>query len=238
MPRTGRVVLPGYPHHIVQRGHNRQAVFAESADYQYYIDTLGEFKDVYGIAVYAWCLMTNHVHLLLAPGDEVAGVGRLMKRLAGRQTRYRNRLETRSGTLWEGRYKSSPVDTEHYLLACIRYIELNPVRAGMVATPEAYPWSSCRSRLGLASGSCPDEDPCYRALGPTPAARAARYRRFLRGAIPKEEWRVIRDALQRGQLTGSGRFAEEVGRILGRRIPNRGRGRPPRASGCNGEACK
>lgn len=233
MPRTGRVILPGYPHHIVQRGHNRQAVFAAPADYRYYLDTLAEFKDVYGIAVYAWCLMTNHVHLLLAPRDEASAVGRLMKRLAGRQTRYRNRLEARSGTLWEGRYRSSPVDSERYLLACTRYIELNPVRAGMAPTPEAYPWSSCRCRLGSGPASCLDEDPCYQALGPTSTDRAARYLRFLREAIPEQEWRLIRNALQRGQLTGSRQFAEEVARILGRRIGNRGRGRP-RRNGCSG----
>jgi len=129
MPRFGRVVLPGYPHHIIQRGHNRQVVFAEEADCRRYLDTLAEFKEVHGIKVYAWCLMTNHVHLLLEPGEEFAALGRFMKRLAGRQTYYHNRLEGRAGTLWESRYKSSPVDSNHYLLACIRYIELNPMRA-------------------------------------------------------------------------------------------------------------
>jgi len=222
----GRVILPGYPHHIVQRGHNRQAVFAEPDDYQYYLDTLAEFKDVYGIAVYAWCLMTNHVHLLVAPGEEVAAVGSLMKRLAGRQTRYHNRLEGRSGTLWESRYKSSPVETDTYLLACVRYIELNPVRARLVATPEAYRWSSCRHRLGRSERSCLDEDPCYRALGANAVDRAARYRRFLQNAIPEGEWTLIRAALQRGQLTGSERFEQQVARIVGRRIGNRGPGRP------------
>lgn len=236
MPRMGRVILPGYPHHIVQRGHNKQAVFAEPDDYQYYLDTLAEFKDVYGIAVYAWCLMSNHVHLLVAPGEEVAAVGRLMKRLAGRQTRYHNRLEGRSGTLWESRYKSSPVDTDTYLLACVRYIELNPVRARVVATPEAYPWSSCRYRLARHGHAWLDEDPCYRALGANATERVARYRRFLRAAIPEGEWTLIRDALQRGQLTGTERFEAQVARIVGRRIAKRGRGRPgktKRADGCD-----
>lgn len=106
MPRMGRVVLPHYPHHIVQRGHNRQATFAEQSDYERYLATLREFKEEYDVAVYAFCLMTNHVHLLLAP-REPTGIGKLMKRLAGRQTRHHNRLEGRSGTLWESRYKSS-----------------------------------------------------------------------------------------------------------------------------------
>jgi putative transposase len=128
----GRVVLPNYPHHVVQRGHNRQVVFAEPSDYQHYLDDLRELKTLFDVKVYAFCLMTNHVHLLLAPGDSVAGLGQLMKGLAGRATRYRNKLEGRSGTLWESRYKSSVVQTDTYLLACSRYIELNPVRAQMV----------------------------------------------------------------------------------------------------------
>ena len=99
MPRMGRVILPGYPHHIVQRGHNPQVVFAEPGDYRHSLDTPAEFKGVYGVDVYAWCLMTNQVHLLIAPRDEMASIGRLMKRLAGRQTRHHNRLEGRTGTL-------------------------------------------------------------------------------------------------------------------------------------------
>ena len=132
MPRMGRVALPNYPHHVVQRGHNRQVVFAE----------LAEFKEEYAINVYGFCLMTKHVHLVLQPGERVAGLGQLMKRLAGRQTRYMNRQEQRSGTLWESRYKSSPIQTEAYLLACCRYVELNAVRARMVSRPEDYRWSS------------------------------------------------------------------------------------------------
>ena len=138
MPRIARAVLSAYPHHVVQRGHNQQVCFADRGDYERYLATLAEFKGKLGVKVYAWCLMTNHVHLLLEPSDETS-LGLLMKRLSGRQTRYHNRLERRSGTLWEGRYKSSLVQSEGYLLACCRYIELNPVRARMVAAPEDYP---------------------------------------------------------------------------------------------------
>ena len=140
MPRMGRIVLPNYPHHVVQRGHNRQVVFAAEQDYQRYISDLRELKDVFGVKFYAYCLMTNHVHLLLAPGEAVAGLGQLMKALAARATRYRNRLEGRTGTLWESRYKSSVVESDTYLLACCHYIELNPVRARMVAEAGDYPW--------------------------------------------------------------------------------------------------
>lgn len=227
MPRVGRAVLPDYPHHIIQRGHNRQVVFAEPGDLERYLDTLANFKDIYGVKVYAWCLMTNHIHLLVAP-ESMAGLGQLMKRLAGRQTRYHNRLEGRTGTLWGSRYKSSPVDSDSYLLACARYIELNPVRARIVASPEEYLWSSCRYRLGHAQHEWLDFDPCYLALGKTEEERQLRYSEFLRAAIPEGEWSFIREAVQRGQLTGTDRFVAQVETILGKRIENRSRGRPPK----------
>ena len=227
MPRTGRVVLPEYPHHVVQRGHNRQVVFAEPADYRYYLGTLAEFKAAFGVHVYAFCLMTNHVHLLLAP-DTRAGLGQLMKRLAGRQTRYHNRAEGRRGTLWESRYKSSPVQTDGYLLACIRYIELNPVRARMVVAPELYPWSSFRRWEMPSPYAWLDPLPCTIAGGEDEELPAMRYRRFLCEAIPDGEWELIREAVQRGQLTGNARFVNEVERIIGKRVEQRRPGRPKR----------
>jgi len=227
MPRIGRVVLPNYPHHIVQRGHNRQVVFAAVADYNYYLNTLATIKQVYDVKVFGFCLMTNHVHLIVQPGEKIAELGQLMKRLAGRQTRFVNRQESRSGTLWEGRYKSSPIETDAYLLACCRYVELNPVRAGMTKTPGAYRWSSYRWHAGESSDySWLDTDPCYQALGSTAEECALRYREFVRGAIPGGEWTLIREALQRGQLTGDDRFQDQVEMIAGRRIENRKRGRP------------
>ncbi|WP_033046203.1 transposase [Pseudomonas fluorescens] len=232
MPRMGRIVLPNYPHHVVQRGHNRQVVFAVAEDYQRYLSDLRELKDAFGVKVYAYCLMTNHVHLLLAPGESTAELGRLMKALAARATRYRNRLEGRSGTLWESRYKSSVVQSDSYLLACSRYIELNPVRARMVADVADYAWSSYRSRVDdEAGGDWLDADPCFLALGDTSMERRLRYEKFVRQAIPTDQLRLIRDALQRGQLTGTSRFVDEVERIVGVRIEQRGQGRPRAESG-------
>ena len=171
--------------------------------------------------------MTNHTHLLLEPGDTIAGLGQLMKRLAGRQTRFVNRQESRTGTLWEGRYKSSPIQTDTYLLACSRYIELNPVRARIVERPESYKWSSYRQHAGMEGEfSWLDIDPCYLVLGISDSDRAERYRDFVRCAIPVGEWELIREALQRGQLTGNNRFANEVEAIIGRRLMNRKQGRP------------
>jgi putative transposase len=225
MPRMGRVVLPNYPHHVVQRGHNRQVVFAADEDYRRYLADLRELKDVFGVKVHAYCLMTNHVHLLLAPGDSAVGLGQLMKALAARTTRYRNRLEGRSGTLWESRYKSSVVQTDTYLLACSRYIELNPVRARMTVEAGDYPWSSYCERIGKGSGWL-DVDPSFLALGHDQIERRERYESFVRQSVPSDETRLIREALQRGQLTGNNRFIDEIERITGLRIEQRGQGRP------------
>lgn len=230
MPRTRRIVLPGYPHHVVQRGHNRQAVFAKAADFRRYLDNLRELKDQLGVRVNAYCLMTNHVHLLLTPADDPSSLGRLMKVLAARATRYRNRLESRSGTLWEGRYMSSLVQNDRYLLACCRYIELNPVRAGMVQNPADFMWSSYRLRMGMAGEDWIDRDLCYLALGNDEAKRRRRYRRFVDEAAPPGEHKLLREAVQRGQLTGNTQFVAEIEAITGRRIEHRGRGRPAKSN--------
>jgi len=214
----------------VQRGHNKQVVFAEEADFLYYLSTLEEYKEIYGAKVYGFCLMTNHVHLILQPGDAVAGMGRLMKRLAGRQTRSVNRHELRTGTLWESRYRSSPIETEAYLLACCRYVELNPVRAGMVGDPSEYPWFSFQRHAGGGGRfAWVDMDPCYLGLGATDEERAARYRDFVHSAVGAGELSLIREAVQRGQLTGTQRFVDQVEKIIGRRIERRKQGRPRKA---------
>lgn len=147
MPRKARVLVPNCPHHVVQRGHNRKTVFLADEDYQYYLQNLREWKAELGIKLYAWCLMTNHIHLIVEPGKEAMDISTLMKRVNGRQSAYVNKLEARSGALWEGRYKASPIQQDSYLLACCRYIELNPVKAGMVANAADYPWSSYQERI-------------------------------------------------------------------------------------------
>ena len=166
--------------------------------------------------------MTNHIHLLVEPIDKAENLALL----ACRQTRYVNKLEGRCGTLWEGRYKSSPVDRNEYLLACCHYVELNPVRAGIAVTHENYGWSSFRQRAGLAPMEWLDADPCYIGLGDNNRSRALRYREWVKSIIPKEECDLIRNAAQRGQLTGTQRFVEEIAAKVGRRIAARGQGRP------------
>lgn len=225
MSRTGRLVLPGYPHHVVHRGHNKQDVFGGPRDYGAYLATLHEFRRRYAVKLYAYCLMTNHVHLLLAP-THAAGIALLMKRVAGRYTRYYNRQSNRTGTLWEGRYRSSLVDRDQYLLACCRYIELNPVRAGIVADPSQYPWSSCRRRLEGAGEGHFDPDPCYVALGETPDERRASYAAYLESGSPVDQQQLIRESLQRGQPTAAAGVASQVSALLGKPIVRRGPGRP------------
>ncbi|MCP3975581.1 MAG: transposase [bacterium] len=226
MPRTARVVLPNFPHHVIQRGHNRRPIFTENADFDSFLQTLSEWKTALGCKVYAFCLMTNHTHLIVDPGKTPGNLAVLMKRLAGRYTRRMNLLEDRSGTVWNGRFKSSPIETDRYLLACSRYIELNPVRAGMVADPAQYHWSSYRDRIGRPRFRWLDENPIYREMGRTPAERQASYRDWTSAGIPEGEWEFLRTAVQRGQLTGKDRFETFVQRRLGRRVPPRAPGRP------------
>ncbi|MBF0276199.1 MAG: transposase [SAR324 cluster bacterium] len=226
MPRQARIVIPNLPHHVIQRGHNKQVIFKQSVDFETYLANLQEGKKKFGIKVYAYCLMSNHVHLLLEPGENIEELGKLMKQIAGRQTRYVNRGAGRTGTLWESRYKSSPVDSESYLLACSRYIELNPIRAGMVSSPVEYPWSSYPDKIGLRSEKWLDLDPIYKRLGSTAKERQRQYADFVEQSVPTEELQRIRNAVQRGQLTGPARFVDEVEKKLKKRIESRGPGRP------------
>ncbi len=226
MPRTARVIVPYTPHHIIQRGHNRNAVFAHAADCHFYLDSLRELKVEFDVDVFAYCLMTNHVHLILQVGDDVSAIGQLMKRLSARQTRYVNKIEGRTGTLWESRFRSSPIETDRYLLACCRYVELNPVRAGLVSAPEHYDWSSYRGKVGLSKQAWIDLDPAYLGLGAGENQRIFRYREFISQGTGRSEQALIRAAIQRGQLTGGTRFVDEVERKLQRRVEHRGPGRP------------
>ena len=225
MPRRARVILKETAHHIVQRGHNRQAVFVEEAYFQYYLATLRAWKRALGVKVYAYCLMTNHVHLVLDPGADATAIGKLTKRLAGRRTRYVNRLERRTGSLWEGRYKSSPIEAETYLLACCRYVEMNPVRAGMLVRPEDYRWSSYRQKVGMEELWI-DEDDSYRGLATDVSDRRQRYRKFVMQTDMAGLDEMIRSAHRNGWLTGTNRFADEIEAKIGIRIENRTQGRP------------
>lgn len=224
MPRTARMILPHTPHHIVQRGHNRSAVFIQPRDYLYYLDNLIEWSTKLRVKVHSFCLMTNHVHLLLEPGDDTSTVSELMKRLAARQCRYLNNLEKRTGSIWEGRFKCSPVERDNYLLQCCRYIELNPVKAKIVSQPEDYAWSSYGRRVTSTLPAWMGQDNVLPLLAIDARRAADLYKGFVALGCPDQEF--IQGTTSRNQLLGSSRFMDEVEQRTGERIENRTQGRP------------
>ncbi len=197
MPRQARIVRANYPHHIVQRGHNKQHVFTCDIDYRFYLKNLRKWKGELGCKVLAYCLMSNHVHLVIDPGACTSTLAALMKRVAGSQTLFFNTRFNRSGSLWEGRYRSTPIDNDRYLIACCRYVELNPVRAGIIKDPIEYRWSSYRSKIGLDTIDWLDLDPFYLDLGKTPEEREAGYRIWLRQTFVEEEQEFLRRSMPR-----------------------------------------
>lgn len=226
MARKPRVIVPNCPHHIVQRGHNRNAVFVCADDYRYYLATLKEWKQYLNIKVYGYCLMTNHVHLIVEPGEDVTGVSELMKRLAGRQTRYVNKLEGRRGTLWEGRYKISPIQQDAYLMQCCRYVDLNPVKAKMVARAEDYLWSSYQEKIGLVANGWLDLDPCYMSY----TNPRVMYKKFVEEGISSGEQQFLQAAVASSHLTGDLSFVDEIENRMGIRVECRRPGRPKKVS--------
>ncbi len=217
-------MLPAVPVHIVQRGNNRGACFFAEEDYALYLFHLEKLAANFDCAVHAWCLMTNHVHLLLTPGT-ADSCGLLMKHLGQRYVQYVNRVHHRTGTLWEGRFRSCLAQTEDYVLACYRYIELNPVRARMVDHPRDYRWSSyCANVEGKYSGlRMPQAE--YLRLGNCDEERRLAYGGLLAGQLGVELVNEIRSATNGGFALGGQSFQQEVGRALGRRVS---RGRPGR----------
>jgi len=225
MPRRPRLQLAELPLHIVQRGINREPCFFAEEDYHCYLHWLEEAARDCGCAIHAYALMTNHVHLLLTPTANVSPA-RLMQSLGRRYVQYVNRFYRRTGSLWEGRYKSSLVQAETYLLACYRYIELNPVRAAMVTDPGQYRWSSYRANgLGQHDARLTPH-PLYLAQGNGADERAQAYRALFRPHLDAEAAVDIRQALQLGMPIGQDRFAELVCATAGIRFNSGKRGRP------------
>jgi putative transposase len=195
MPRPPRQVLPGLPHHVTQRGNGRRRVFFGDDDHEFYLSLLRHYGRKSGTAVWAWCLMPNHVHLILAPANPDG----LRATLAPAHTRYAaeiNRRRGGCGHLWQGRFASVPMDEAH-LHACLRYVELNPVRAGLVARPEAWSWSSARTHLGLACDGLTDLAPVR--------GRIDDWRAFLDAGLDEEDREAIRTSERTGRLRLKGR---------------------------------
>jgi putative transposase len=217
----------GYPQHVVQRGHNREACFFADEDYHFYLHWLKEGARKYGCAIHAYVLMTNHVHLLMTP-ERPDSLPRLMQSLNRRYAQYVNRIYRRSGSIWEGRYKSSLIQAEEYLLICYRYIELNPVRADMVNDPGEYRWSSYRWH-GLGQADEADElvtdHPLYLGMATSDEERRAVYRKLFRSQLDEEALDEIRKVTNRGLPLGDDRFREQVEAALGRKVGLGRRGR-------------
>lgn len=217
MARLPRIIVPGQALHIIQRGNNRQPCFFAEDDYRFYLDCLNDAATRYGAQVHAYVLMTNHVHLLLTPGFD-STPSMLLQSVGRRYVRYINHAYRRTGTLWEGRYKSTLIDSDRYLLTCSRYIELNPVRARMAARPDDYPWSSFRSNVGATIEPLISPHPLYLALGNSSAARGLAYRGLFERHLESHEIRVIRESTETGAVLGNDRFKESVEAVLNRRV--------------------
>ena len=212
--------------HLVQRGINREPCFFAEEDYHCYLHWLEEAARDCCCVIHAYVLMSNHVHLLLTP-TETGAPSRLMQSLGRRYVQYANRFYRRTGSLWEGRYKSSVVQAESYLLACMRYIELNPVRAGMATDPAQYRWSSYRaSGLGQADPRL-TAHPLYLALDAKTDFRCTAYRTLFRPELDEEAAADIRESMRLGMPLGNERFAEAICRQLGIRRNTGKRGHPP-----------
>lgn len=235
MPRKRRVCPAGVAQHLIQRGNNRQVCFAADEDCAAYAYWLRETAERYSVAVHAWVFMTNHVHLLATPERE-GGVSRMMQQLGRHYVTYFNYRYARSGTLREGRFKACLVQDTDYLLQCYRYIELNPVRSGMVTDPADYRWSSNRGNaLGADSRLCTPH-PEYLALG-AGEDRCAAYRRLFNPHVDGKLLGEIRRATDQGLVLGNDRFRAEMESLTGARLGPGRRGRPPRAVE-GGEVCK
>lgn len=224
MPRLARPVVADIPLHIIQRGNNRQQCFFNDSDYLVYLDLLQRCALQAACRVHAYVLMTNHVHLLVTPLRTDAPAN-MMKSLGQRYVQYVNRRYTRTGSLWEGRYKSSLVQHDSYLLVCQRYIELNPVRARMVRHPSHYPWSSYLVNAHGATSELITPHPTFVDLAHAATAREGAYRKLFDTALPANMLSKVRRAINGNFALGNRQFTDDMAKRLGRDVTPRPSGR-------------
>lgn len=225
MARLARVCPIDVPQHIIQRGNNHHICFVDDADFSAYANWLKVYAEKFSVDIHAWVFMTNHVHLLCTP-HKVDGISKMMQALGRQYVRYFNHKYQRTGTLWEGRFKSCLVDKENYLLCLYRYIELNPVRAKMVNSPAQYIWSSYQiNALGKHSELCTPHQ-LYSALGNTPSEAQEVYRCLFPSHIDEPLLGNIRSSVNGCMAIGSDNFRREVEQLTGRRLHNMPKGRP------------
>ena len=224
MARQPRFILPGYPQHVIQRGNNRQVIFCAENDYRFYLENLSDAADEFDCDIHAYVLMTNHVHLLVTPQQENS-VSKMMQSLGRRYVQYFNYTYRRTGTLWEGRYKASLIDTDLYLLTCMRYIELNPVRArDMVDHPAEYPWSSYRHNALGKQDALIEEHALYKQLGVCAKTRYLAYQALFKSAVSDTTLDEIRAATNKAWVLGSDYFIKQVQQLVNRQLMPKKRG--------------
>lgn len=225
MARLPRLTIPGYPHHIVQRGNDRQPIFGSRPDYELLLDLLDEHSKKNRVAIHSYVLMSNHFHLLATP-ETSQGIPQMMQGIGRRYVINYNLRHRRTGTLWEGRYRSTLIQAERYLLACMVYIDLNPVRAGMVADPADYSWSSHQHYVGRRHDRIVTPHPLYWELGNTPFARDQAYLDLVRSGISPEQQRALTESVFRGWPLGEPDYVADLQRRTERRVARRQAGRP------------
>jgi putative transposase len=225
MARLPRLTVPGYPHHIIQRGNNRQPIFVTPGNYDDLLAMLLENSRKFDVAIHAYVLMGNHFHLLATPPTQDA-LPQMMQAVGRRYVRLFNDANARTGTLWEGRYKSTLIQTDRYLLACMSYIDLNPVRAAMVADPREYAWSSYGHYIGLRNDKLVTPHPLFWELGNTPFAREAAYADLVRAGITAEQQKDLTSSVLRGWALGEPDFVAELQKQTERRVTKVQAGRP------------
>ena len=235
MPRSARIMLAGAAVHVVHRGNNRGPCFLSDDDRAFYLHHLGRALPRCGCLLHAYCLMDNHVHLLLTT-EPANGCALLMKSAAQLYAQYFNKSHARTGYLWEGRFKSCLVQAEHYALSCYRYIEMNPVRAAMVRTADEFRWSSFRVNAHGAKSPLITPHAEYLQLGTTPSERQAAYRDLFGSAAAPTNVEEIRRATNGGFVLGDRPFKNAVARVVGRRVEASAPGRRPRGSGADRQA--
>jgi len=225
MPRRSRMYFAGLTYHIVQRGNNKQPCFLINSDYIRYLELWKKFSISNEVAVHAYCLMTNHIHFIVTP-ECSTGISNTMKLVGSQYAQYFNKTHSRTGTLWEGRHRSSLIDTVSYLLTCMNYVELNPVRAGMVCEPADYPWSSFTQNTSAKLGWLREHGE-FSGLGSTRSRRIASYMQLFNYNQSESDIDLIRAAAHYCQPIGDDAFRREVEKKFGLRRGYMKRGKPP-----------
>ena len=225
MSRLPRLSLSGYPHHVIQRGNNRQAIFATATDYLHLLALLEENARKFDVDVHAYVLMTDHFHLLVTPETE-KGLPLLMQAVGRSYVRYFNHRQSRSGTLWEGRYRSTLIEADRYLLACMAYLDLNPVRAGLVSEAHGYAWSSHGFYVGERSDKLITPHGLFWNLANTPFGREAAYAALVRSGITEDQQTALTKSALAGWALGDTEFVADLQKLTQRRVSKARAGRP------------